>query len=136
MSDNVATSTPVQRPTKFTARRFVRECLVVDTPFGEIDAGVPYNMGGTSLVFNVDVEALTLEIFWSVCRRDENFDKSIGIAQALAKPPIKTIYDPTLTLVDNLIEYFIELEDVESTVPKEMQALMRDLQEFYIGDWE
>lgn len=42
----------------------------------------PYNLGGITLVFELDYERMVAKVGWSICAEDENFDKSIGEAFA------------------------------------------------------
>lgn len=111
-----------------TVTRFVRGCFVegFDPVTSELKMGVD-NLGGTTLVININYRESKLKVYWSVCRSDENFSKEMGKSIAIAKPPLFMDYDPEYTLVENII---IFLNESTAVVP-ELQALERNLRDNY-----
>jgi hypothetical protein len=110
-----------------TVTRFVRNQMLYIGTHGFWEHEGVDNLGGISLIFNVNYRSAQLKVHWSVCRDDENFCKRMGLEMARGKLPLYIPYDQKCTLVQNLIDYLNSVTDL----PKEFQALQRNLNKNY-----
>ena len=75
-SSKVAVGSKIANDAVITVCRYIR-------PVAEFRDGVGYsNLGGTTFVFTMDYGKRTVNVKFSICRSDENFNKKEGLAWA------------------------------------------------------
>ena len=63
------------------------------------------NLGGITLIFNINYNKSELSVKYSICSVVDNFDKFQGLITADANDELKIPYDDETSLVNNLLDF-------------------------------